>query len=87
VDGAGIGSAIVANKLPRVRAASCYCTAGARNSREHNDTNVLTLGAGMTDDGLAMEIVKVWLETEFSGGRHSRRVNKIELIEKKYLRD
>jgi ribose 5-phosphate isomerase B len=86
VDGAGIGSCIVANKIPGVRAAMCYDHATAVNSREHNDSNVLTLGAGMVGPGLATQIVKTWLETGFSGGRHSRRVEKIIAVERRYLK-
>lgn len=86
VDGAGIGSCMVANKLPGVRAAFCYDLSSARNSREHNDANVLTLGGRLTGKGLAREIAKVWLETDFPGGRHARRVQKIMDIEEKYLR-
>lgn len=85
VDGAGIGSCIAANKVPGVRAALCYDQATAVNSREHNDANVLTLGAGLIGENLARQIVKTWLQTEFSGGRHARRVAKIMEIEKRYL--
>lgn len=81
VDGAGIGSAMAANKVPGVRAALCYDRATARNSREHNDANVLTLGARMISPEQAREIVAVWLETEFAGGRHQRRVDKITALE------
>ncbi len=86
VDGAGIGSAIVANKLPGVRAANCASVAAAKNSREHNDANILTLGAGMVDEATALQIVEVWLTTDFAGGRHERRVKKILKIERRYLR-
>jgi len=86
IDGAGIGSCITANKLPGVRAAMCYDHATAVNSREHNDANVLTLGAGLIGENLARQIVDTWLSTEFGGGRHARRVDKIIAIEKKYLR-
>lgn len=84
VDGAGIGSAMVANKVPGVRAAMCYDISSARNSREHNHANVLTLGAGLVGDGLAWQIVDAWLSTEWSGGRHARRVAKIDAIERQY---
>jgi len=77
---------MTANKLPGVRAAMCYDHATAVNSREHNNANVLTLGAGLIGDNLARQIVDAWLSTEFGGGRHSRRVDKITTIEKKYLR-
>ncbi len=84
IDGAGMGSAIAANKVEGIRAAACYDTYGARNSREHNDANLLTLGAQITGQGLAEEIVKIWLSSSFSGGRHSRRVEKIMAIEKRF---
>lgn len=74
VDGAGIGSSMVANKVPGVRAALAYDVSSARNSREHNDANVLTLGAGLIGSGLAKQIVDVWLATECSEPRHRRRV-------------
>ena len=78
VDGAGIGSAMVANKLPGVRAALCYDISSARNSREHNNANVLTLGAGLIGANLALQIVDVWLESECTAERHLRRVALIE---------
>ena len=87
VDGAGIGSCMVANKVPGVRGAMCYDQATALNSREHNDANVLTLGAGMIGPNLAKQIVKTWLETPFGGERHARRVNKIMEIEKRFKRE
>lgn len=86
IDGAGIGSCMAANKVPGVRAAMCYDHATAVNSREHNDANLLTLGAGLIGENLAKQIVKTWLETEFGGGRHARRVDKIVQIEKLYLK-
>ncbi len=86
IDGAGIGSCIVANKVPGVRAGLAYDYASAVNSREHNDTNVLTLGAGLIGVNLAKQIVTVWLATNFGGGRHERRVNKITAVEKQYLK-
>jgi ribose 5-phosphate isomerase B len=86
VDGAGIGSAMVANKVPGVRAALCYDLSTARNSREHNHANVLTLGAGLIGDGLAWQIVQEWLSVEWGGGRHARRVALIDEIEAAYLR-
>lgn len=86
IDGAGIGSCMTANKVPGVRAAMCYDHATAVNSREHNDANVLTLGAGLIGEALARLIVDAWLVTEFGGGRHARRVEKILAIEKKYLK-
>ncbi len=86
IDGAGIGSCIVANKVPDVRAGLAYDYASAVNGREHNDTNVLTLGAGMIGVNLAKQIVTVWLATPFGGGRHERRVNKIIIIERLYTK-
>jgi ribose 5-phosphate isomerase B len=86
IDGAGIGSCIVANKVPGVRAGMAYDHASAINSREHNDTNVLTLGAGMIGASLARQIVTMWLATPFGGSRHERRVNKIAAVEKQYLK-
>ena len=86
IDGAGIGSAMVANKVPGVRAALCYDISSARNSREHNHANVLTLGAGLIGEGLAWQIVEAWLETDWAGGRHGRRVSKIDAVEKQYIR-
>ncbi len=84
VDGAGIGSAMVANKVPGVRAALCYDLSSARNSREHNHANVLTLGAGLIGDALARQIVDVWLDTEWGPGRHADRVAKITAVERRY---
>jgi ribose 5-phosphate isomerase B len=84
IDGAGIGSSMVANKVPGVRAALCYDISSARNSREHNHANVLTLGAGLIGEGLAWQIVEEWLATDWGGGRHARRVSKIDSIEKQY---
>jgi ribose 5-phosphate isomerase B len=86
IDGAGIGSCMTANKVPGVRAAMCYDYATAVNSREHNDANVLTLGAGLIGDNLARQIVDSWLTTEFGGGRHARRVDKIIAVENKFLK-
>ncbi|MHB1119368.1 MAG: ribose 5-phosphate isomerase B [Bellilinea sp.] len=84
IDGAGIGSCMVANKVPGVRAAMAYDYASASNSREHNDANVLTLGAGLIGVNLARQILKVWLSTEFGGGRHQKRIDKITAVEKQY---
>jgi len=86
IDGAGIGSCVVANKVPGVRAGMAYDYSSAVNSREHNDTNVLTLGAGLIGIALAKQIVKTWLTTEFAGGRHTPRLDKIKSVEKKYLK-
>lgn len=84
VDGAGIGSAMAANKVPGVRAALCYDKATARNSREHNHANVLTLGGRMLTVTQAEEVLRVWLATPYGGGRHAARVEKITGIEKRY---
>jgi RpiB/LacA/LacB family sugar-phosphate isomerase len=81
IDGAGIGSCMAANKVPGVRAAMCYDHATAFNSREHNNANLLTLGAGLIGSSLAKQITATFLETEFGGGRHARRVEKIMAIE------
>ena len=86
IDGAGIGSCMTANKVPGVRAAMCYDQATAHNSREHNNANVLTLGAGLLGDNLARQILETWLNTDFAGGRHDRRVEKIMDIERRYLK-
>ncbi len=77
VDGAGIGSAMAANKVPGIRAALCYDISTAHNAREHNHANVLTLGAGLIGDALAWQITQEFLATPFGGGRHARRVAKI----------
>jgi ribose 5-phosphate isomerase B len=87
VDGAGIGSCMTANKVPGIRAALCYDVSSARNSREHNHANVLTLGARLVGEGLAMEIVDTWLATPWGAGRHAGRVDKITAIERRYLKD
>jgi deoxyribose-phosphate aldolase len=84
IDGAGIGSSIAANKVPGIRAALCYDRASARNSREHNNANVLTLGARLLTEGQAEEVLRTWLETPFAGGRHTARVEKIARIEQQY---
>lgn len=86
IDGAGVGSAMAANKIPGVRAAACYDSYTAKNSREHNNANVLSLGSRNTGIDVAKEIVRVWLETGFGGGRHLARVEKIMALEQKYFR-
>jgi ribose 5-phosphate isomerase B len=86
IDGAGIGSCMAANKVPGIRAALCYDKASARNSREHNDSNVLTLGARLLTATQAEEVLRVWLCTPFAGGRHQARVQKILDIEQQYLK-
>lgn len=87
IDGAGVGSAITANKVPGVRAAVANEIYTARNSRAHNNANLLTLGSHVIGEGLAKEIVRVWLSTEFEGGRHSRRVDKILNLEKRLFQN
>ncbi|MBN2564755.1 MAG: ribose 5-phosphate isomerase B [Candidatus Eisenbacteria bacterium] len=77
IDGAGIGSSMAANRVPGVLAACCHDIKTAVNSREHNNANVLTIGSGVVGRGLARQMVRVWLSTEFAGGRHERRVRKI----------
>jgi ribose 5-phosphate isomerase B len=84
IDGAGVGSAMTANKVPGVRAAACYSVAVAKNSREHNDANVLTLGSKTISSAEMREIVRAWLSTEISEDRHRKRVAKIVAIEKQY---
>ena len=81
IDGAGIGSCMAANKIAGIRAAMCYDQATAVNSREHNNANVLALGAGLIGPNLAQQIVKSWLATEFGGGRHAARVAKIDALD------
>ena len=86
IDGAGIGSCMAANKVPGVRAALCYDVASARNSREHNNANVLTLGGRLLTHTQAETVLRVWLSTAFAGGRHAARVDKITGIERRFLR-
>ncbi|MBB5348885.1 ribose 5-phosphate isomerase B [Desulfoprunum benzoelyticum] len=74
VCGTGIGMAIAANRNRKIRAANCHDEYTARMSREHNDANVLCLGARVTGEGVAADLVKVWLATPFSGGRHQSRI-------------
>ena len=86
VDGAGIGSCMAANKVPGVRAAMCYDEATARNSREHNGANVLSLGGKMISEEKMQQIVRAWLATELTEDRHRRRVAKIDAIEQEYMK-
>jgi ribose 5-phosphate isomerase B len=86
IDGAGVGSAMTANKVPGVRAAACYSVEVARNSREHNDANVLTLGSKTITSAEMREIVRAWLGTELTEDRHRKRVSKIEAVERQYQR-
>lgn len=87
IDGAGIGSAMAANKVPGVRAANCNTVQLASNAREHNDANVLTLGAKVVDRSTALEVVRIFLTTACTEPRHQKRVAKIMEIEKRYLRN
>lgn len=87
VCGTGIGMCIAANKVPGIRAALCHDVFSARATREHNDSNVLTLGERVVGEGLARAIVETWLRTDFAGGRHARRVDKIREIESAYCGD
>ena len=80
--GTGIGMSIVANKFPNVRAALCYDMYTARMSRLHNDANILVLGGRVLDKEIALLMVDVWLRTDFEGGRHQRRLDKISNLEK-----
>lgn len=82
--GTGIGISIAANKVPGIRAAVCRDIYTARLCREHNDANILALGARATGAGLALEIVAVFINTDFQAGRHQRRVDKITNLENKY---
>ena len=84
VCGTGIGISISANKIPGVRAALCSDTFSAHATREHNDANILALGERVVGPGLAIDIVKTFLTSEFQGERHQKRIDKISLIEKKY---
>ena len=85
VCGTGIGMAMTANKVPGIRAALCSDPFMARLSREHNDANVLALGGRLMDGELGLEILQMWLGTEFAGGRHERRLAKIAQIESRFL--
>lgn len=86
IDGAGIGSGMVLNKIPGVRAAVCWDISSIINSREHNNANVLSIGGQMLGSGLALHMVKTWLETPFAGGRHDLRVTKIMEVESRFIK-
>jgi len=86
IDGAGIGSAMTANKVPNARAAACYSAVLAKNAREHNGANILTLGAGQNTFDEIKVIVDAFISTEISEERHKKRVGKIEAIERQYIR-
>ena len=81
VCGTGIGMSIAANKIRGIRASLCHDVFSAKMTREHNNSNVLTIGARVIDSELALEIVKTWLAAEYQGGRHARRLAKISLLE------
>jgi ribose 5-phosphate isomerase B len=85
--GTGIGMSMVANKFPRIRAAVANDLYSSRCSREHNDANILIIGGRIVGKDLAKEIVKVWLETPFAGGRHKRRIEKIEALEREKFKE
>lgn len=82
--GTGIGISIAANKIPGIRAALCQDQFTARLAREHNDANIVAIGARITGSGLAAEIIKTFIKASFEEGRHQRRVEKINMLEKKY---
>lgn len=82
--GTGIGIGIAANKVPGIRCALCHDIFSARATRNHNDSNMLSMGGRVIGPGLALEIVETWLGAEFEGGRHQRRVDAIGEIEKEY---
>lgn len=86
VCGTGIGISIAANKVPGIRAAHCTDSFTARATRQHNNSNILALGERITGPSIALDIVDAFLSTEFEGGRHEKRVNMIETIEKQYLK-
>ncbi len=81
VDAAGLGSCMAANKVAGIRAATCHDERTVRNSREHNDANVLVLGARVLHPGFARRLVFLWLRTPFAGGRHAARVAKIDALD------
>jgi ribose 5-phosphate isomerase B len=85
IDAVGVGSAIAANKIAGVRAATCHNAESARSSRLHNNANVLSLGANFVNRGLARRMVRIWLETPFEGGRHVARIDQIAKLEKEGL--
>lgn len=82
--GTGLGMCITANKVPGVRAVTVHDEFSAKMSRLHNDANVLTMGERVIGPGVAAEVIKVWLTTEFEGGRHERRVEKMKSVEREY---
>jgi ribose 5-phosphate isomerase B len=87
VCGTGVGMSIVANKVPGIRCALVHDTFSAKATREHNDSNILAMGARVIGPGLALDVARVWLVTEFLGGRHARRLDKIRDLEQQYGRE
>jgi ribose 5-phosphate isomerase B len=85
--GTGLGMSMVANKVTGIRCAVLHDTFSAKATREHNDANVMAMGARVIGPGLADDIVEIWLTTEFSGGRHAQRLHKIAAIEERYGRE
>lgn len=85
--GSGIGMCIVGNKFPGIRAALCHTVTAAEMSRRHNDSNMLCLGADVVNEELARKILQVWLETQFEGGRHLRRIEKISALESRLMKN
>lgn len=83
IDAAGLGSCMAANKMAGIRAATCHDEATARNSREHNNANILVLGSRVVHPGNARRLVRIWLATPFAGGRHARRVDKIDALDRR----
>jgi len=81
IDAAGLGSCMAANKIRGVRAATCHDETTVRNSREHNNANVLVLGSQVVNAGHARRLVRIWLATPFAGGRHEKRVRKIDALD------
>lgn len=84
IDGAGVGSTMVANKVPGVRAALCNDLYSASNAREHNNANVLVMGSQVIGNGLAVKIIDTFLKTPFAGGRHEKRVQKINALDSRF---
>ncbi len=84
VCGTGVGVAMAANKVPGIRAAACCDTITTRLAREHNDANVLTLGGRVVDEAAARKILDTFLSTPFAGGRHERRIQKIDAIDRRH---
>jgi ribose 5-phosphate isomerase B len=82
--GTGIGMSITANKIPGIRCALVHDVFSAKATREHNDSNILSMGERVVGSGLAGEIVKAWLQTDYEGGRHQRRLDKIQEVEKQF---